>query len=102
MQKGIALMAIVVAAGMIHAPQAQAKDSCATVLCMFGMLEGAGVSSACKGPIEDYFSIIKFGSHGQMLTGHTNSAREKFTGSCSSASPDVLSKINSKYGRVRR
>lgn len=102
MKKTIAMVAVVIAAGMVHAPKAEAKDACATVLCMFGMLKGAGVSSECKGPVKDYFSIKKFGTHGQFLTGHTNSAREKFTGQCSSAGNDRLNKINSKFGRVLR
>ncbi|SET58043.1 hypothetical protein SAMN05216326_1398 [Nitrosomonas marina] len=77
---------------------AQAKDSCSTVLCMVGMLQGVGVVSECKGFVQDYFDIILFNSHGGISLNKTFKARGKFLGKCTSAGgwPDI---INSKYGR---
>lgn len=76
----------------------QAKDSCSTVLCMAGMLQGVGVVSECKGFVQDYFDIILFNSHGGISLNKTFKARGKFLGQCTSAGnwPDM---INSKYGR---
>jgi hypothetical protein len=76
----------------------QAKDSCGTVLCMAGMLQGVGVVSECKGFVQDYFDIILFNSHGGISLNQTFKARGKFLGKCTSAGnwPDM---INSKYGR---
>jgi hypothetical protein len=76
----------------------QAKDSCGTVLCMAGMLQGVGVVSECKGFVQDYFDIILFNSHGGISLNKTFKARGKFLGKCTSAGnwPDM---INSKYGR---
>ena len=76
----------------------QAKDSCSTVLCMAGMLQGVGVVSECKGFVQDYFDIILFNSHGGISLNKTFKARGKFLGKCTSAGswPDM---INSKYGR---
>jgi TrbM len=76
----------------------QAKDSCGTVLCMAGMLQGVGVVSECKGFVQDYFDIILLNSHGGISLNKTFKARGKFLGNCTSAGnwPDM---INSKYGR---
>ena len=64
---------------------AQAKDSCSTVLCMAGMLQGVGVVSECKGFVQDYFDIILFNSHGGISLNKTFKARGKFLGKCTSA-----------------
>ncbi len=76
----------------------QAKDSCSTVLCMAGVLQGVGVVSECKGFVQDYFDIIQFNSHGGISLNKTFKARGKFLGKCTSAGnwPDM---INSQYGR---
>lgn len=76
----------------------QAKDSCSTVLCMAGMLQGVGVVSECKEFVQDYFDIILFNSHGGISLNKTFKAHGKFLGKCTSAGnwPDM---INSKYGR---
>ena len=77
---------------------AKAKDSCSTVLCMAGMLQGSGIVSGCKGFVQDYFDIIKFNSHGGISLNKTFSARGKFLGNCTTAGnwPHM---INNQYGR---
>ena len=47
------------AASFAIALPAQADDPCATVLCMWGKLKGAGVVDNCSDPVNDYFSIVK-------------------------------------------
>ena len=77
---------------------AKAKDSCSTVLCMAGMLQGSGVVSSCKGFVQDYFDIIKFNSHGGISLNKTFSARGQFLNKCATAGnwPNL---INNQYGR---
>ena len=83
---------------MLLANPAHAKDACATVLCMAGMLQGSGVVSNCSQPVEDYFSIVKF-KHGGISWSRTFKARGKFLNQCS-ANNGWGNKINKAYGRV--
>jgi len=78
---------------------AQAKDPCASVLCMAGMFQGSGVVSGCSKPVKDYFSIIKFKKNGAISFGKTAKARGKFLNQCSS-NGGWGDKINNRYGRV--
>lgn len=82
----------------LFAAPATAKDSCSTVLCMAGMLQGSGVVEGCKGFVKDYFSIIKFNNHGGISLNKTFKARGSFLSKCGAAGswPDM---INTKYGR---
>jgi len=90
---------IIAAALMIlFATPGHAKDSCSTVLCMAGMLQGSGVVSGCKGFVQDYFSIIKFNSHGGISLNKTFKARGSFLNKCPSAG-SWAGAINKKYGR---
>lgn len=78
----------------------QAKDACATVLCMAGMLQGAGVSSACGGPVADYFDIKRW-RKGKFHSGRTADARGAFLNGCAApGSASWKSRINSQYGRL--
>ena len=78
---------------------AKAKDSCSTVLCMAGMLQGSGVVSGCKSFVQDYFDIIKFNKHGGISLNKTSQARGQFLGQCKSAGnwPQM---INKQYGKM--
>ena len=79
---------------------AQAKDACATVLCMAGMIQGAGVSSACGGAAADYFNIKRW-RKGKFHSGWTADARGAFLNS--RAAPGTASwksRINGQYGRM--
>lgn len=78
---------------------AHAKDPCATVLCMAGMVQGKGVVSGCSGPVKDYFSITKR-KKGKFSSSRTSSARGSFLNSCSNNS-GWASKINDQYGHIR-
>jgi hypothetical protein len=83
----------------LFATPAQAKDPCSTVLCMAGLLQGSGVVSGCKGLVNNYFSIIKFNSHGGISLNKTFKARGKFLGKCNTAG-NWPGKINHQYGRM--
>ena len=94
MKKLLLLLALMFSANSpVHA-----KDSCSTVLCLAGMLQGTGVASGCRGFVQDYFSIILFNSHGGISLNKTFKARGNFLGKCSTAGnwPDM---INSQYGK---
>ena len=94
MKKLLILLALMFSASSpVHA-----KDSCSTVLCMAGMLQGTGVTSGCRNFVQDYFSIILFNSHGGISLSKTSKERGKFLGQCSTAGnwPEM---INSQYGK---
>ncbi len=76
-----------------------AKDSCTTVLCMAGMLQGVGVVDGCSGAVKHYFSIIKFNGHGGISLNKTFKARSRFLNQCES-NGGWSKKINQKYGRL--
>lgn len=99
MKRSLVIASIVVAVGFV-APQAQAKNACESYLCMAGEVMGGSGGSACSSSIKDFFSIVVFGSTGQMLTGHTADKRRDFLNQCGSADPSIVSKIISKYGRT--
>ncbi|MFA7903362.1 TrbM/KikA/MpfK family conjugal transfer protein [Pseudomonas parafulva] len=78
---------------------AQAGDPCATVLCMFGKLKGAGVVEGCEGPVADYFNIVKK-KKGKIRLDRTANARQSFLDSCPAADSDKTKEINKKFGKV--
>ncbi|HDS1755759.1 MULTISPECIES: TrbM/KikA/MpfK family conjugal transfer protein [Pseudomonas] len=78
---------------------AEAKDPCATVLCMWGKLKGAGVVENCDGPVADYFDIVKK-KKGKIKLSRTANARQSFLDSCPKADPSATKSINDKFGKV--
>ncbi|WEL55655.1 TrbM/KikA/MpfK family conjugal transfer protein [Pseudomonas kermanshahensis] len=93
------LPAAVLAASFAVALPAQAKDPCATVLCMWGKLKGAGVVDNCSGPVGDYFSIVKK-KKGKIKLSQTADARQSFLDKCEAADPQKTKSINNKFGKV--
>ncbi len=91
--KKIILLIILVA----FANPAYAKKPCASLLCMAGMFQGAGVSNECEPPVHDYFSIIRFNKHGGISTSKTSKARGKYLKKCPGGG-GWDKKINDKYG----
>ena len=92
---------ILIIAGLIWLSQpVQAKDACQTVLCMAGMLQGAGVSNACGGAVADYFDIKRW-RKGKFKPGRTADARGAFLNSCAApGSASWKSRIQSQYGHM--
>lgn len=76
------------------------SDPCEVVLCMYGKVTGNGGSSECSRPEKDFFNIIKKNKHG-FLANHTSDARKSFLNQCTTAPAEYVSKIISKYGKVR-
>ncbi|SME88657.1 MULTISPECIES: TrbM/KikA/MpfK family conjugal transfer protein [unclassified Pseudomonas] len=93
------LPAVVLAVSFAVALPAQAKDPCATVLCMWGKLKGAGVVDNCSGPVNDYFSIVKK-KKGKIKLSQTSDARQSFLDKCEAADPQKTKSINNKFGKV--
>lgn len=93
------LPAAVMAASLAIALPAEARDPCATVLCMWGKLKGAGVVENCDGPVADYFSIVKR-KKGKIKLSQTANARQSFLDSCPKADPSATKSINNKFGKV--
>ncbi|MFJ4157225.1 TrbM/KikA/MpfK family conjugal transfer protein [Pseudomonas sp. NPDC089752] len=90
---------VLMAATFAVALPAEARDPCATVLCMWGKLKGAGVVENCDGPVADYFDIVKK-KKGKIKLSQTANARQSFLDSCPKADPDATKSINDKFGRV--
>lgn len=83
----------------LFAAPSYAKDPCSSVLCMAGLLQGAGVVDGCKGFVKDYFNIIKFNSHGGISLNKTFKARGSFLSQCNSAGSWPVM-INKQYGKT--
>ncbi|MCZ2719984.1 TrbM/KikA/MpfK family conjugal transfer protein [Erwinia amylovora] len=79
----------------------QAKDPCATVLCMAGMLTGNSGGSECSSAVSDYFSIVKF-KKGKFKKSATKQARKEFLQQCTKEDEGWINQINSAYGTVRK
>ncbi len=85
------------------AAQSMAVDSgdpCTVFLCMAGMALGERPSE-CDGAIRKFFSINAFKKHHRFNPGKTFDMRRDFLGQCPSADPEHVSKILSKFGRLR-
>jgi hypothetical protein len=79
-----------------------AKDANKSVLCLAGMLQGAGKVSGCKSAIKDYFKIVKFKRRHHKWRydpNGTKAARGAFLDGAS-ANDGWGKKINNKYGKI--
>jgi len=83
---------------MVSAQPSYAKDPCESVLCLAGMLQGAGKVSGCSGAVSDYFNIRKF-KRGKFKAGRTSRARGGYLDSCST-NDGWSSRINAAYGTL--
>lgn len=76
-----------------------ANDPCTVFLCMTGKVRGEKPSE-CSGPNKTFFNIVKK-KKGKFKPSQTFDARKAFLGNCPSADPKEVSKILSKFGKVR-
>ncbi|GKV95108.1 kikA from plasmid origin [Pectobacterium aroidearum] len=77
-----------------------AADPCEVVLCMYGKATGSSGGRECRSAGRAFFNIVKKNKHG-FLPNHTLNARKAFLGECTSADPEAVNKILSRFGRVR-
>ena len=94
-----ALMIACLSASLLASQPVMAADPCAMVLCMAGEAMGKGGGGACKGPIKDYFSIIKF-KEGKFSASRTARARASKLNQCAGADSGTKSMIGGKFGRL--
>lgn len=80
--------------------QVDSGDPCTVFFCMAGKLTGSG-GSECNGPVKKFFSFNAFKKHHRFNPGDTFNMRKAFLGQCPSADPAYVSKILSKFGRMR-
>lgn len=78
-----------------------AADPCEVVLCMYGKVTGNSGGSECRSAEKAFFSINSFKKHHRFNPNKTADMRKDFLGECKAADPEVISKIVSKFGRVR-
>ncbi|EAN8472206.1 hypothetical protein D7J10_22795 [Salmonella enterica] len=76
-----------------------ANDPCTVFLCMAGKVRGE-TPSECSGPNKTFFKIVKK-KKGSIKWSKTFDARKDFLNQCSSADPAAISKIMSKFGKVK-
>ncbi|EPS0228568.1 TrbM/KikA/MpfK family conjugal transfer protein [Salmonella enterica subsp. enterica serovar Chester] len=81
-------------------PTASAADACKTVLCLYGKAVGSGGGGECKSAEKDFFNILKK-KKGSIRWDKTFDARKSFLNQCTSADPASISKIMSKFGKLR-
>ncbi len=81
-------------------PAASAADACKTVLCLYGKAVGSGGGSECRSAEKDFFNILKK-KKGSIRWSKTFDARKAFLNQCSTADPAAISKIMSKFGKVK-
>lgn len=77
-----------------------AADPCEVVLCMYGKATGNSGGSECSSPERTFFNIVKK-KKSSIRWNKTFDARKSFLNQCSSADPAAISKIMSKFGKVR-
>lgn len=78
-----------------------AADPCEVVLCMYGKVTGNSGGSECRNAEKAFFSINSFKKHHRFNPSKTADMRKDFLGECKAADPEAISKIVSKFGRVR-
>lgn len=76
-----------------------ANDPCTVFLCMAGKVRGERPSE-CTGSNKTFFKIVKK-KKGKFKPSQTFDARKSFLSNCPSADPKEVSKILSKFGKVR-
>lgn len=64
------------------------------------MEKQSGKESECRSAEKDFFNILKK-KKGSIRWSKTFDARKAFLNQCSTADPAVISKIMSKFGRIR-
>ncbi|EAY2793978.1 conjugal transfer protein [Salmonella enterica subsp. enterica serovar Typhimurium] len=77
-----------------------AADPCKSVFCLYGKAVGSSGGSECSSAEKDFFNILKK-KKGSIRWSKTFDARKAFLNQCSTADPAAISKIMSKFGRVR-
>lgn len=93
------VMASVFATVVLGTSPVQAKDSCETALCMWGMVTDSDDES-CEGAIADYFDILVYKKR-KINWNATADARLAFTNSCEGSDPDHNQEINDMFGKSR-
>lgn len=86
--------------GTVTTP-AYAGNSCATLICMYGLATGSA-GGECKGPIEDYFKIIDWDIPKGIDWSGTKKKRKHYLESCPghAAASDQIDKIMNLYGTL--
>ena len=98
----IKLLCLALIATCTGISSAQASDSCKSLLCLSGQLQGEIGISGCSEAIADYFNIVEFGRHGSFNPGKTANSRLDFLNSCSAPGMgDWVNRINNTYGSKR-
>ncbi|MDI2113882.1 hypothetical protein [Commensalibacter nepenthis] len=79
----------------------QAKNPCASLTCMSGLVGNGTPAGGCSAPIADYFSIVVYAPWG-YLPGHTAELRRQYLMSCPGAAVNMqwVALIQAQWGTV--
>ena len=99
LKKNVLLAVTLCAFGFASLP-ASAADACESVLCLYGKATGNSGGGECKSAEKAFFNIVKK-KKGSIRWDKTFDARKSFLNQCSSADPSAISKIMSKFGKVK-
>ena len=77
-----------------------AADACESVLCLYGKATGNSGGGECNSAEKAFFNIVKK-KKGSIRWDKTFDARKSFLNQCSSADPAAISKIMSKFGKIK-
>lgn len=78
-----------------------AADACTVVVCMYGKVTGGDGGEDCKAAERAFFSINAFKKKGRFDATKTANWRKSLLTGCSGANPADITKIISKFGKVR-
>ena len=78
-----------------------AADPCEVVLCMYGKATGNSGGSECSSAERAFFKINAFKKHHRRTRVKTFDMRKELLRGSNAADPESISKILSKFGRVK-
>ncbi|HGJ5878695.1 MAG TPA: TrbM/KikA/MpfK family conjugal transfer protein [Arsenophonus nasoniae] len=99
MRKTFLLLIITLFSGYCVAQNVDTDDPCTVFLCMAGKVRGENPSE-CAAPVKTFVNILKW-KKGHIRWSKTIDARKVFLSGCAEADPVEISKIISKFGRMR-
>lgn len=78
-----------------------AADPCDVVVCMYGKVTGGDGGDDCPAAERAFFSINESKKKGRFDATKTASSRKKLLTGCPNADPAEITKIISKFGKIK-
>lgn len=99
------LVPLIAVGSLLYLPVSYAEDPCKVIMCMSGKLTGDSGGSECNSAESAFFNIVQKKKH-SFSSSRTKDARKAFLNECpdngeGGSNQAIISKIISKYGKVR-